>query len=187
MTEEISPATSRVVLDTEWFSVHEETFAELPPGKPYYRVHAGTGVVVLALTAGGGVVLVRQFRPILRRHTLEIPAGGVEAGETPAQAAERELLEETGYAAPRLIPLGSGFLSVDRLDTEVHAFLAPGVVPAPGHAAAPDIEVTVAPWAGFLDHVRTGRFRQMAALGLVTRAAWEHGLDLFTGLLKPSP
>lgn len=53
-------------------------------------------VAVLAITEQHNVVLARQYRPGPGRLLLELPGGGVEPGETPEQAARRELLEETG-------------------------------------------------------------------------------------------
>lgn len=53
--------------------------------------------VVLALTPDQEVVLVREFRPGVEQALLEMPGGGLDDGEDPVRAAERELLEETGY------------------------------------------------------------------------------------------
>jgi ADP-ribose pyrophosphatase len=63
-------------------------------------------VAVLALTEARDVVLVRQFRPGPEAILLELPAGVVEAGADPAEAAAAELLEETGYAG-RIEPAGT--------------------------------------------------------------------------------
>ncbi len=68
-----------------------------------YLVHPGA-VAVLAL-ADGEVLLVRQFRGAIGAWTLEIPAGTLEPGEDPAEAAVREMVEETGYKPLRLEPL----------------------------------------------------------------------------------
>jgi putative hydrolase of HD superfamily len=57
----------------------------------------GDAAAVLAITRGGDVVLVRQFRPGPGRVLDELPGGAVDPGETPVEAAARELLEETGY------------------------------------------------------------------------------------------
>ncbi|MEU0676118.1 NUDIX hydrolase [Streptomyces sp. NPDC006172] len=57
-----------------------------------------SSVAVLALTVTGEVLVTRQFRPGPGRLVHELPGGYIEDGETPAAAAERELLEETGYA-----------------------------------------------------------------------------------------
>ena len=63
-------------------------------------------VAVLALTAVGEAVLVRQYRHPLRRTTLEVPAGALDPDEDPASGALRELEEETGYRAGQIRPLG---------------------------------------------------------------------------------
>ncbi|MCA9603039.1 MAG: NUDIX hydrolase [Myxococcales bacterium] len=58
------------------------------------------------MTKDDHVVLVRQYRHGIDEVTLEIPGGGVDEGETHGAAAERELLEETGYRAKRWVRLG---------------------------------------------------------------------------------
>jgi len=74
---------------------------------PFYRIESPGWVNVVALTAEDDLVMVRQFRHGSRSMTLEIPGGLVDPGESPADAAARELLEETGYRAGRLMSLGS--------------------------------------------------------------------------------
>jgi 8-oxo-dGTP pyrophosphatase MutT (NUDIX family) len=64
-------------------------------------------VNVVALTAARDVVLVRQYRFGAGRTTLEVPGGVVDEGEEPLDAARRELMEETGYAAERWRLLGT--------------------------------------------------------------------------------
>jgi 8-oxo-dGTP pyrophosphatase MutT (NUDIX family) len=68
---------------------------------------AGDWVNVIALTPEEDLVLVRQFRHGTEDFTLEIPGGMVDAGETPAQAAIRELREESGFAGDQPILLGA--------------------------------------------------------------------------------
>ncbi len=68
-----------------------------------YLVHPGA-VAVLALL-NGEAILVKQYRPALGAWTLEIPAGTLEPGESPEEAAVREMVEETGYRPASLVPL----------------------------------------------------------------------------------
>jgi len=91
------------------FDVHRATMRSPLTGEPhpFYRIESPAWVNVVALTPAEELVMVRQFRHGSRQVTLEIPGGIVDPGESPAIAAERELLEETGYRAGRLEDLGS--------------------------------------------------------------------------------
>lgn len=83
-------------------SQHPETGA----ARRFSIIHAPDWINVIALTAAGEVILVRQFRHGRDHVTLEIPAGMVDPGEAPLVAAQRELREETGYTAPEWRALG---------------------------------------------------------------------------------
>jgi ADP-ribose pyrophosphatase len=87
--------------------------------------------VTLVVVDGGEVILVRQSRPgAPGTRTLELPAGSCEPGETPEQAAARELAEECGLAAASLRPLGS-FYVVPAYSSELtHVFEASDLSPA---------------------------------------------------------
>ena len=87
-------------------------------------------VAVVARTAAGGVMLVRQHRPVVGRETLELPSGHVDAGESPEQAARRELLEETGMEAGSIELLGVLVPDVGRLVNRMWCYFAPDVTPA---------------------------------------------------------
>ena len=54
-------------------------------------------VQILPVTEDGYVITVQQFRPGIEQETVELPGGGLEEGEDPMKAAQRELLEETGF------------------------------------------------------------------------------------------
>jgi ADP-ribose pyrophosphatase len=81
-------------------------------------------VNVVALTPQERIVAVSQFRFGIRRHSLEIPAGLVDPGESPLEAAKRELEEETGYTAREWKSLGWSFANPAFLDNRSHHFLA---------------------------------------------------------------
>jgi len=94
----------------------------------FYRLEAGDWVNVVPVTPAGDVVLVRQYRHGARRSTLEIPGGMVDAGESPAEAAARECLEETGYGDGTVHPLGVVNPNPALFGNRCHTFLADGVV-----------------------------------------------------------
>ena len=78
--------------------VIQKTFL-LPNGKPYTSFIDRTpdSVNIFPMTEDGQIVLVKQFRPGIERVEFELPGGMIDPGEKPSRAAERELLEETGY------------------------------------------------------------------------------------------
>lgn len=115
--------------DTAWsgkiFNV-ERMEVRLPSGRCSVRdvVRHPGAVAVVALTEMGKIALVRQYRTSLDRVTVEIPAGKLEPGEDPLEAARRELVEETGYTAGELVPLVSVAPSPGYTDEVVRVYLA---------------------------------------------------------------
>ena len=100
---------------------------ELPNGHEAVREVVGHpgGAAVLPLLPDGRVAMVRQYRHPYREALLEIPAGKLDkVGEDPAEAALRELREETGYRCGRLIELGKIYPSPGYLDEVLHLYLA---------------------------------------------------------------
>jgi len=104
---------------------------KLPDGRSAVRevVEHAPVVAIVALDSRGDVLLVRQFRLPVKQSLLEIPAGGVDSGETAEEAAQRELQEETGQRAGRLERLCSFFASPGYCDEYMHLYLATGLEP----------------------------------------------------------
>ncbi|MGD1275750.1 MAG: NUDIX hydrolase [Tepidisphaeraceae bacterium] len=99
---------------------------EDPDGRVVKRevcVHNGA-VVILPFLPDGRVVLIRNRRYAVGQVLVELPAGTLEKGEDPMNCAGRELQEETGYLARRLVPIGSFFSSPGVLSEKLHAFAA---------------------------------------------------------------
>ena len=119
--------TRSVVFETPWCRLLTEA---LPDGEPYYMLDVPDYVAIVARTSAGGVMLVRQHRPVVGRETLELPSGHVDAGESPEQAARRELLEETGMEAGSIELLGVLVPDVGRLVNRMWCYFAPDVTPA---------------------------------------------------------
>ena len=99
---------------------------ELVNGGTSFRevvAHAG-GVVILPVDGEGRAWLVRQYRYPVERELLEIPAGKLEPGEEPEAGARRELKEETGLTAGRLISFGYEYPSPGFCDEKLWLYLA---------------------------------------------------------------
>jgi 8-oxo-dGTP pyrophosphatase MutT (NUDIX family) len=90
----------------------------------FFGIDAPDWVNVIPLAEDGRVVMVRQFRHGADALTLETPGGMVDPGESPARAAARELLEETGYRAERVVSLGGVNPNPALFGNRLHVFLA---------------------------------------------------------------
>ena len=165
---------SERLLETPYFSVRSDRL-RLPNGSvkdPYYVVERPDAAIIFPLTAGGEVVLVRQYRPPLGRMELGLPAGLVERGEEPEKAARRELLEETGHAGGEWEPLGALASSPSLKDNHAHLFLARGVE----ETAAPDpdehelVEVVKAPLGELSLLVRSGEIVSSSGVAAIMLA-----------------
>lgn len=95
--------------------------------------HKGAAAVV-AVRGDGKLLMVKQYRNALERDTLEIPAGGLNGREEPtAQAAARELEEETGYVCSELELLNSIYTTVAFCNEKIDIYLANDLKPGKQH------------------------------------------------------
>ena len=98
-------------------------------GRPSVReiIEHGGGVALVAVTDEGKIIMERQFRKPLERDVLEIPAGKLEPGEDPLEAAGRELAEETGYRAENIEYLTKYYPSVGYCQEALYMYLCTGL------------------------------------------------------------
>jgi ADP-ribose pyrophosphatase len=159
------------------FSVKLDT-VELHTGKRVEREvveHSG-GVVILPMTANGKVIMVRQFRYPFSKTLLELPAGKIEPGEHHRAAARRELSEETGYAARRLLYMGEIYPSPGFCNEVLHMYAALGL--RRGQARPDEDEyLRVVP-------VPIGKLTQMVASNVIRDAKTFVGVTKFMILLN---
>lgn len=81
-------------------------------------------VMIFAITKEQEVVLIRQYRHGARKAILELPGGSLESGETPLEAAKRELVEETGYACKTWLETGCSSPNPAIYTSNIYYFLA---------------------------------------------------------------
>jgi 8-oxo-dGTP pyrophosphatase MutT (NUDIX family) len=142
---------------------------------PFFGIEAGDWVNVVPITAGGHVVMVRQYRHGSREVTLEIPGGIIDPGETPAQAAARELIEETGFRAGRLDEIGSVNPNPAIFGNRCYTFLASDAVEVASiqNTRLEETSVELVPVAAIPEHLREGRIDH----ALVVAALYWYALD----------
>jgi ADP-ribose pyrophosphatase len=120
--------------------------------------------VIIPVPEPGHVILIRQYRYSVNRWLWELPAGSVDEGETPEQAARRECHEEVGQVPDTVLRLGSMFPTPGYCDEEMFFFRVSGLN-EPAEAAAldedEDIEVRVFTLKDAREMVRTGQIVDM--------------------------
>src|SRR5512146_3584928 len=124
-----------------WLEVWRET-VEVSDGRvvdDYHLVRMPDFAIAVAFTVDGEVLVERQYRHGIGRVVLDLPAGRIEQGEDPLDAARRELLEETGYGGGRWHSLGAFVLADSRIPAWAHLFLAEGVELV-GKSSSDDLE-----------------------------------------------
>jgi 8-oxo-dGTP pyrophosphatase MutT (NUDIX family) len=111
----------------------------------FYLFEYTNWVNVLPVTGEGRIVLIRQYRPGLDTVLWEIPAGALDPGEQPLEAAKRELAEETGYGGGRWELLSTLSPNPGTHSNLSYSYLATGVVPTSEQnlESTEDIEVVV--------------------------------------------
>ena len=165
---------SKRLLANRYFSLRSDRL-RLPDGgikDPYFVLERPDAAIIVPITEGGEVVLVRQYRPPLEMMELGLPAGLVEEGERPGEAARRELAEETGFTGGEWEPLGSLASSPSLKDNWAYLFLASGVE----ETAAPDpdehelVEVVKVPLEDLRGLVHSGEIVSSSGVAAVMLA-----------------
>jgi 8-oxo-dGTP pyrophosphatase MutT (NUDIX family) len=150
------PLTARTVYRGPFVRVDVEDWPQLGS---WEVVHRHDATAVLPVTPEGMVVLVRQFRPAIRRMVTEVPAGILDVdGEDALTAAGRELFEETGYRHASIEFLGGVYPTVGSSDEYVHLFRA-RTEAEPSGPVETGIELVIEPFERMVGAARSGKVR----------------------------
>jgi ADP-ribose pyrophosphatase len=145
----------------------ERVVQTAPDGSEHAREivrHPGA-VTLLPLLDDGRVCFVENYRASVGQRLLELPAGTLEPGEDPADAARRELAEETGYRAGRIEHLLTFYMSPGVLDERMVLYLATGLESGPMSLdAGEDLRPRLLTWQEAMDLVRQGHIQDAKTL-----------------------
>lgn len=164
----------RVVLDRRpWFTVGTQD-VELPDGtvlRDYNWIKMRSFAIVVPIIEGGKTILARSYKLGVGEISLSLPAGYLEDGEQPVEAAKRELREETGHEAEEWVSLGRYVVDGNYGAGAMYAFIARGArkVCEPASGDHEEQELLVMPFAEAVAKLRAGEVAQQstaAALGL---------------------
>jgi ADP-ribose pyrophosphatase len=143
------------------FSVRTDTCVSPRTGNKhdFYILESRSWVNVIPMTPERDIVMVRQYRHGSGEVTLEIPGGLVDPGDTPEEAASRELLEETGYQAQGWKKIGEVNPNPALFNNRCYTYLAENVrnVARPSLDQTEDIEVVLIPIANIPEMIRSGK------------------------------
>ena len=123
-------------------------------------VHHHGGACILPVDADGNITMVRQFRYAFREEIWELPAGKLEAGEDPFEAAKRELSEECGLTANHFVDLGIVYATVGYDSEKIYLWAATGLHKGGQHLDAGEfLDVVRMPFAEALQKVLHGEIK----------------------------
>ena len=151
----------------------ERIEVDLPDGRArkYDSIKIQNAVTILPVDLEGNILFVRQYRVGSKSILLELPAGKIETGETGLATAEREIREETGYAAKSMLPLGKFFLSPGYSTEYMYTFLASGLYPSPLHPDADEfLNVVKIPQQEALQMIQKGQIEDSKTLAIFMQA-----------------
>jgi ADP-ribose pyrophosphatase len=153
-------ASSRTTRLSKWVTLVENRVVASPQdeGAIYHSVDTMDYVSVLALTADHRVPLVRQFRPAVRRFTLEFPGGMRDVDEAPETSATRELAEEAGLTVSSVQTLATFIPESGRVGNRMWTFFARDAVPIPDWRPEVGVEHMLVSVADLFAYALNGSF-----------------------------
>lgn len=175
MSEQDNPWTrlsAKIVYENPWIRVEDHAVLD-PSGRPgqYGKVcFKARAIAVLPLDEEGCTTLVGQYRYTLDEYSWELPMGGADPHETPQEAGERELREETGLSARHWQQLMRIHTSNSVTDEVAHVFLARDLSQGEtAHDSTEQLKIARVPLAEARDRVLRGEITDALSIAAILR------------------
>jgi 8-oxo-dGTP pyrophosphatase MutT (NUDIX family) len=170
---------SKIKYSNPWIRVREDKVIRPDGEKGIFGVMSTKGSVhVLPIEDSGLVYLIREYRYAIDRYSLEVPAGGIEEGESVEEAAYRELKEETGLRAKRLINLGYADPGTTEINAPGHMIVAMNLRQGLyNREAGEEIKIMHIPFEEAVQRVMSSEVTHAASAVLILKAwqLWKAG------------
>ena len=158
---------SEIVFKTNHFEIEKDK-CQKSDGKiieSYYTMNKSDVVVIAAFTKNKEIVLIKQYRHPVKDIDHEVPAGYIDEGEDIEIAAERELLEETGFKAEKLIHLKTTYASAGTMNNNVYFFIGLNAekIQEQKLDETEELIVEVMKWEKALEMFNEGKIKDMAS------------------------
>lgn len=163
-----------------WVRVVSKTVHGLAgrPDEVFHCLAQPDYIAVLAITPGGLVPLIRQYRPAVEAESWELPAGLMDPDESAETACRRELKEETGLDVRSILMATAYDADPGRMENRLHAFVVHTSDPDPRFAGEAGQVVEFVPAAALVKMVASGQVRYLHHVGVIAMA-------MVQGWLKP--
>lgn len=146
-------------------------------------IHRGA-VALLVQVDDDHLCLVKNLRYAVGKTLIEVPAGTIDPGETPAQTAVRELREETGYTAGRITQLAEWYVSPGVFTERMYLFRFEQLTPGPhAHENDEELESLIVPWHEALRMLHDGRIEDAKTMLALLIGSRDRLRSLVTAML----
>jgi ADP-ribose pyrophosphatase len=125
MLKRLRQLSTEILHKNPWWEYRRDEYLHPDDSRgEFYYVHTLGAVFVIPEFGDGRLLMLRQFRYLNQRESIEFIGGGVKAGQSHEEAAQAELLEEAGFLAKELIPIGWFNAMNGASDEECYVFIA---------------------------------------------------------------
>ena len=116
--------SSRKIYSNKYIELYEDSLDIKSKKKIYTRLRRKDYSTIVPFVSDNEILVIKSYRHLVKSYQIEAPSGYIDTGETPIQAASRELMEETGYRANKITSLGSYTLDYTMFEQTGNLFAA---------------------------------------------------------------